>query len=315
MIAPFFRIKDSRATLLRVGPFADQKATPLASLSDITYSASQVVNTTRTSPLKYKNITVNAGVTLSAPPGGNWCIFIWCDQLTLNGTIDVSGLTSLGAVDGAEGASGGGGGAGSDEENYFGGDGGSGGNGGNGQPYPSDGIYGSPGLGGSGTGTTYNTGYTYGNGGNGTRAITTDGITQGGGLAGAGGNGYGGGGAGTDTGAGSATVGGSSGAGLIVIVARVIVFGASGTLKANGGDRFEGTMFSGAGGGGVIWVAAQKKQTSPSSATVTGGFWYQDQGSFLDIYADPGTAVLKEIEANLSLTDHGSTFTDTWDNT
>jgi hypothetical protein len=295
-------------TLLRVGPFASDTPVEVSTLSDITYSVSQAVVSSRASPLKYKNLTINNGVTLT--PSGNWCVFIHCDLLTLNGTIDVSGQDAVEASDGGNGGSGGGAGPGSDEDALPGGVGGSGGNGGT----ASDGIYGSAGTPGTGTGSAYSLGFTYPLGGDGAESIDYISPSAGG----LGGFGYGGGGGATGTGGGVATYGGAGGGGLICIVAKTIVFGANGRLIARGGAAtFESPdpPNGGAGGGGAILTYAQKKQTSPNEASVLGGLIYDAAPP--EVRASPGDTSLYKILSNgtANPTEEADWTSTTWDNT
>lgn len=253
------------------------------------------------------HINPSSGDVPGATLGGGSSSVISVTTLSegVDGTPDGPTVTRAGS-----GGSGGGAAAGLSEDLNPGGVGGSGGDGG----AALDGVYGDKGLPGTGTGSIYNTGYTYPTGGDGTTDI--DSIynpgTSAGGL---GGNGFGGGGAGGDSSAGSESgYGGAGGGGLAVIVCRELVFSGTSRLLAKGGDAVATTNFGSAGGGGSILVMTQKKASSPTEATALGGFWYTD-GLPIDNYGETGTTQLYEIEANLSLTDHTDVWTDTWDNT
>lgn len=142
-------------TLLNVGPTSSLGTVTLASLSDITYTTLTSLSSshTRTSPLKYKTVTLNAGVTIQ--PSGNWCAQFWCDTFNLAGVINVSatsGAYSSGPDSGAggSGGSGGAGGAGG-EGGLTLGLGSADGTNGDGQ----DGFYAHDGVPGLGTGAAY----------------------------------------------------------------------------------------------------------------------------------------------------------------
>ena len=230
------------------------------------------------SNVKYTdNMTINSGVTLSA--NSPFIIFA-TDTITVNGTLSVHTGNAGGA-----GGSGGAGGAGGIPAGGSGQDGGAGGTGGNGVAgYINTGST-SGGVGGAGQSGGGQSGGSAGVAGNSNQGTidslilhksivnklanpimyASSGCGGGGGGGGAGGDaggaGYQAGGAGGAGGSGGA---GGAGGGTIILVAKNIIIGASGSIQANGGDGGAGNNgaaggggsggffpgFSGAGGGG-----------------------------------------------------------------
>lgn len=294
-----------------VGPFASLAATSISGLADITYSSLTRPISSRTSPITRNTVTVNSGVTLIPAAIGNtrYSIFIWCNKLILNGTINMTG-DSPGdgdaffgtAGDGGWGGSGGGGAAGDTTGTgiFVGGNGATAGGAFNG-----DGN--ALAFGGAGYANLYNTGYaSYGTGGTG--AQSSDGLASGA----PGGNGCGGGGGGgyaDSTSGGAFGGGGGSGGGLITIATNWLTrTTAAGQLIAQGtaGGAADGSGFSGnggAGGGGCIWVASKRYDGNLTTADVAAG----------GVLATAGSIQLFEITSAGLLVAH-TLWTDTWNN-
>lgn len=287
--------------LPRVGPFAGLAPVSISSLSDITYSASRTFTLSEqsfTSPLKYRNITINNSVLLSTDNATTSCLYVWCDTITFGNTT--SALRAIGYAGapsdfgiggfGGSGGSGGGGGAGGDPTPTDGGIGGSGGNGGGGA-----------GGAGSGFGLATVGAYAFGSGGNG-GAGDYDGAGTGS-AGGSGGVGYGGGGGGGSTAIPlfNGEGGGAAGGGLVVLVCNTMV--GAGNFRAFGGagGLSDGGYPAGGGGGGVIWVATGVHPAS-STVNVLGGTGWVAGGA--------GAQSFFKIESDLSLT--AKTRTDIW---
>lgn len=309
---PFGFFKSNGTFLLPVGPFAGLTPPNVNSLSTVSASADYKVIGSLANPLKLKSISFTNASQMLPNTGIDSSIFLWADIVDMSlhsNPINAGGqnggdasddtccctIISISGGGGGYGGSGGGGGAASQFTTKGGGAGGSGGNGVNGQD--EGGISGG-GPGGFGFGSLVGSSFTFGNGGNGN-------------AGGAGGNGFGGGGVGgsvqPDTPNVGAGGGGGGGGGLACIVVRK--FSPSNVLAVGGvrGNPFStgssNVSPATAGGGGVIWIAAQAKLTAGGTWSVLGG-----PG------AAAGTIKLFEIKKDLSLVQH-TTLTDTWDNT
>lgn len=101
------------------GLFSDLGQVNINSVPDITYSSTQTLTTTRTTPLKANHLTINSGINVLST---NYYLWIWCNILTLNlnSSLAVVGSDGVDAADpgcvphggnGGNGASGGGGGS------------------------------------------------------------------------------------------------------------------------------------------------------------------------------------------------------------
>lgn len=280
-----------------VGVFASLGAVSAAGLPNRTVTG--VTNagpSSKTSPLKYNTLTLNAGSTLKILDGSYAAIFIWCNRLVLGGgaVIRASGQDGESASEctptqagagGSGGSGGGGGGAGSTGCCSYGGGGGQGGSGDDGDP----GATSSCCIGGGNGGTGFGTGYTDAS------------FLPGGYSTGAGGAGYGGGGQGGDSvfecflNGSPAGGGGGGGGGLVYVVANDIIMTSSAltlsNLGGNPGLNADGNLYAYGGGGGVNMLFSKTKTGAGSiSSIITGGG------------ADNGSCRYSKINADLSLT-------------
>jgi excisionase family DNA binding protein len=271
-----------------------------------TYMTNQLVILQRVP--QYENVTVNAGVTLTATdfasgPKGGVLYFKANETVLINSTGSIS-MNSKGYTRGVRGVAIDGGGGGSYSYNGKGGNGGSGG-GGAGTTGQGGGGGGTGGAGGTGTtgGAAGAGGGYFGAGGGGGGHGTVGGGAQGevsgaDGLGAVGGNGgaygsstgNGGGGGGTygntdlstltmgSGGAGSGAAGGSShgvvggdGSGIIFIEANTITV--NGTISANGtnGAAAASSGGSGGGAGGSVKLNAKTLSLGSTLVTATGG--------------------------------------------
>jgi hypothetical protein len=312
-------------TLPSIGPFSDLEPTYFLNISDVNLTTvTTLTTTTRTSPLKVNHLTIGSAANYTASTA--YCLFIWANVVVVNKAAASAGFianASVGTIGqiigsgdppdqiiggtGGNGGSGGGGGAANDEFAFGITDGGAGGSGSNGStgsvvtvnPF----IITQAGAGGTGAASTYASGFTYGNGGQGNTA--SSGVVAGGGAGANGCGGGGGGGSNDSAGTYDAAGAGGGGGGLVCLVCNDLsgtgqfrARGASGTnsgsIDANNG---------GGGGGGVLWVGARKY-----SGTLTGDV-AAGTGSV------PGLAGLSQIfEIKRDGTYVLRTFADVWDN-
>lgn len=244
------------AYLPQVAIYSDLTPPLVSSLSDIVYSSSQAIVSSRTNPIKAKKITINAGVVLTS---ADYSIWLWADEIVFNGTCNVSGSAGfIGSISctwvgGSGGPGGGGGGGGGATGSCSPADGGRGGTGGDGQQGDAGDCSSTGGDGGLGYRNTYDLGnpYTLPLGGDGGGSAAAGAGTRGAGGGGEGGPAFGG------ICGGSVGGGGGAGAGFIGAIARKII-GGTATLLANGGaggDAIAGNSGY-PGGGGVILLGA-----------------------------------------------------------
>lgn len=294
-----------RSLLPQVGPFASQPTTTSASRSSVTYFSGTYDSAPGDllNPERFNHVEIRSTANVWQQTSCAW--FLWCNTISVQGTIICTGW---GGGDGTDNGSGGNGasGGGSGESDTDGADGGTVGSDGNGS---------TPGIGLANSVGWLSTLYLYdigngGAGGNGAASADYNGGAGGSGSRGMGGGGGGGAGAMGDPNHGS---GGAGGGGCLLIVCNEIVFGPISSMSAAGGESYADTVDlggGGSGGGGVIYVASRRKVGAPVESNVSAGKANSGSGFTGDTGTD-GMVSFFAILPNNTLV--SKTYLDQWD--
>lgn len=323
--------------LPRVGPFASNAPVLISSLTNFTQTDSVAFSNAqnRGNPLKFNTLHVTGGLMMP-DFATTAALFVWANNVlwdvTCGCTDDVASVAGGygGNANGpccgctpvpASGGTGSGGGAGGGLAFDCGGavSGANGGSGTDGNQGNSDNCCEAGGQNGAGFGQVDAAGFAYPSGGDGGAGGEINLCSTG--QGGSGGPGYSGGGgsgeANNACGQMGFSPGGGAGGGLYVLICNSLT--GFGTIQAPGGDGgSSGNNFinagAGAGGGGVIWIAA-KKYDGHTSTPISGGVGGNQcscEGA-----GQPGTAgsaVIYEINHDGTLGPQRA-FNQSWDNT